>query len=420
MGTQKTTPAQRTRRSPETLTRMETAQNPEIAPTQESSDNVALSTLFGAFLRLGLTAFGGPAMVAYIRNMAVGQRKWLDGKSFQDGVALCQTIPGATFMQLSAYIGLKVRGIRGAVVSYLGFGLPAFLLILFLSIAYAHAHELPGVISAFNGLQAIIVAVVANATYSFGKITLKSWKNVPIVLVAALLFWLKVNPIIIIVLAGLFGMLLNAKQPVPGTAAHSGKRVRTGGPLLLFLLFAVAGLVTLFFLKNDLFQLAFLMSKVDLFAFGGGFASVPLMFHEIVEVRSWMDGPTFLNGIALGQFTPGPIVITATFVGYMVYGLVGAIVATVAIFLPSFLILIGVAPWFDRVRSLPWLTRAIGGVLCSFLGLLFTVTIRFALNVHWDLPHIALAGAALAALLLKLDLLWVVLAGTAASVFLFW
>jgi chromate transporter len=323
-------------------------------------------------------------------------------------------------MQLSAYIGLKVRGMRGAVVSYVGFGLPAFLLMLAFSIVYAHAHALPGVISAFNGLQAMIVAVVVNATFTFGKVTLKSWKNLPIVLAAALLFWFKVNPIFIIVLAGIFGMLLHAKQPVAGTGAHSGKMANTTTPLLFFLLFAIAGFVVLFFLRKDLFQLAFLMSKVDLFAFGGGFASVPLMFHEIVDVRSWMDGPTFLNGIALGQFTPGPIVITATFVGYMVYGLAGAIIATVAIFLPSFLILIGVAPWFDKVRSTPWLTRAIGGVLCSFLGLLFTVTIRFALNVHWDLPHTALAGAALAALLLKVDLLWVVLAGTAASVFLFW
>lgn len=399
---------------------MKTAQNSEIAQTLESNHNVSLPMLFGSFLRLGVTAFGGPAMVAYIRTMAVGQRKWIDGKSFQDGVALCQTIPGATFMQLSAYIGLKVRGIQGAVVSYIGFGLPAFSLILFLSIAYAHTHALPGVTSAFDGLQAIIVAVVANATFTFGKITLKSWKDVPTIFLAALLFWLKVNPILIILLAGFFGMLLTAKQPVSKAVPHTGKIVKTGTPLLFFLLFAVAGFIVLFFVRNDLFQLAVLMSKIDLFAFGGGFASVPLMFHEVVEARSWMDGPTFLNGIALGQFTPGPIVITATFVGYMVYGLVGALIATIAIFLPSFLILIGIAPWFERLRSSPWFTRAIGGILCSFVGLLLTVTVRFALNVHWDLPHTALAGAALVAFLLKLDLLWVVLAGTVASVLLFW
>jgi chromate transporter len=190
-------------------------------------------------------------------------------------------------------------------------------------------------------------------------------------------------------------------------------------PLLLFLLTSAAGLALLFFLQRDLFHLAVLMSKIDLMAFGGGFGSVPLMFHEIVEVRSWMDGPTFLNGIVLGQFTPGPIVITATFVGYLVKGFPGALVATIGVFLPSFLILIGVAPWFDRVRSAPWFTRAIGGILCSFVGLLLTVTIRFGLNVHWDWTHAALSAAAFAALFFKLDILWVILAGTAISALAF-
>ena len=378
--------------------------------------NPKLLELFTSFLRMGVTAFGGPAMIAYIRKMAVGKKQWLDGESFQDGVALCQTIPGATVMQMAAYIGLKVRGVRGAVASYVGFGLPAFLLMLVLSFAYARTHELPTVISIFSGLQAVIVAVVANAAFSFGRTSLKSWKNAAIALFAAVLFGLMANPIFIIILAALLGLLLNGKQPPARSASHSSTMPHTTMPLLLFLLTSAAALTLLFFVQKDLFHLAILMSKIDLIAFGGGFASVPLMFHEIVEVRSWMDGPTFLNGIVLGQFTPGPIVITATFVGYLVHGLTGAIVATVAIFLPSFLILVGIAPYFDRLRASPWFARAIGGILCSFVGLLLTVTIRFALNVHWDLPHVALAGAAFAALLLKQDILWVVLAGTVVSV----
>jgi chromate transporter len=391
----------------------------ETAHAPDLHQGISLPLLFGTFLRMGITAFGGPAMIAYIRKMAVGRKKWIDGESFQDGVALCQTIPGATVMQMAAYIGLKVRGVRGAVVSYIGFVLPAFLLIFALSVAYARAHELPAVIAAFSGLQAVIVAVVANATLSFGKTSLKSWKNVCIAFVAAALFWLMANPVLIILLAALLGMLLNSRQPATRSVSHSGEITDTFRPLLLFLFFSALGLALLFFLQKELFQLAVLMSKIDLIAFGGAFASVPLMFHEVVEARSWMDAPTFLNGIVLGQFTPGPIVITATFVGYLVYGPVGALIATIAIFLPSFLILIGIAPWFDRMRSSPWFTRAIGGILCSFVGLLFTVTIRFALNVHWDWLHLALAGAALAALLLKLDILWVVLAGTAVSILVF-
>ena len=114
----------------------------EVESTHAHS-NPALAKLFISFLRMGITAFGGPAMIAYIRKMAVGEKKWLDGESFQDGVALCQTIPGATVLQMAAYIGLKARGVAGAAASYLGFGLPAFLLMLAISFAYACTHELP-------------------------------------------------------------------------------------------------------------------------------------------------------------------------------------------------------------------------------------------------------------------------------------
>jgi hypothetical protein len=115
--------------------------------------------------------------------------------------------------------------------------------------------------------------------------------------------------------------------------------------------------ILLFLFQRRFFDLAFLMTKVDLFAFGGGFSSVPLMFNEVVHVRAWMDSLTFLDGIALGQVTPGPIVITATFIGYMQYGLVGGIIATIAIFLPSFLIIAGMVPYYDHLRSSPWFNR---------------------------------------------------------------
>jgi len=157
------------------------------------------------------------------------------------------------------------------------------------------------------------------------------------------------------------------------------------------------------------------MFRIDLFAFGGGFASVPLMFHEVVQVRSWLDGPTLLNGIVLGQVTPGPIVITATFIGYLLKGPLGGLIATICVFLPSFMIVVGIVPYFDRLRSSPYFKKVITGILCSFVGLLLTVTIRFALNIPWDVPRILLSGAAFIALILKVDILWVVLIGTVIS-----
>jgi chromate transporter len=381
----------------------------------EVSCRPSLFLLFASFLRLGVSAFGGPAMIAYIRKRVVAENKWLDPVSFQDGVALCQAIPGATVMQMAAYVGLKLRGVRGAIISFVGFGLPAFLLMLGLSAAYSRTHELPAVVSIFSGLQAVIVAIVANATVSFGRTSLKNRRDGFIALVAAGLFGLMVNPVFIVALSAMLGMLL-IREPAPArSGAQTGSMMPTTLPILIFLLVSGAGLTVLFALRPEMFQLAIIMSKIDLLAFGGAFGSVPLMFHEIVEARSWMDAPTFLNGIVLGQFTPGPIVITATFVGYLLYSIPGAIVATLSIFTPSFLILIGITPWFDRLRSSPWFNRAIRGILCSFVGLLFTVTLRFAWNVHWDWPHMAVGAGAFTALLFKADLLWVVLAGAGIS-----
>jgi chromate transporter len=157
------------------------------------------------------------------------------------------------------------------------------------------------------------------------------------------------------------------------------------------------------------------MTRVDLFAFGGGFSSLPLMFNEVVHVHAWMDSLTFLDGIALGQVTPGPIVITATFIGYMQYGLMGGLIATVAIFLPSFLIIAGTVPYYDRLRSSPWFNRALRGILFSFVGLLLSVTIRFGLNVPWDVIRIILALGTFAALFFNVKLIYPVIAGIAVS-----
>ena len=381
---------------------------------QEHNPGPSLLHLFISFLRLGATAFGGPAMVAYIRKMAVEKKHWIDEHSARDGVALCQTIPGATAMQMTAYVGFRARGVAGAAASFIGFGLPTFLFMMILSALYSRTHTLPSVVSVFNGLQAIVVALVANATLSFGRTSIKNWKNVTNAVIAAGLFGLKTSPILVIIIAAFLGMILYNQQPF-SPAVGTMKKAHVPKSLLLILLVTAIGFTAFYFLDRRLFDLATLMFKIDLFAFGGGFASVPLMFHEVVEVRRWLDGPTLLNGIALGQVTPGPIVITATFVGYLLKGPLGGLIATICVFLPSFMIVVGIVPYFDRLRSSPYFKKVITGILCSFVGLLLTVTIRFALDIPWDLPRILLSGTAFAALILKVDILWVVLVGTVIS-----
>jgi chromate transporter len=377
----------------------------------------SLSTLFVSFLRLGMTAFGGPSMVAYIRKLAVERKGWIGAKAFGDGVAFCQMVPGATAMQAAAYVGLYVRGVAGAAVTFVGFGLPAFCLMLAFAVAYAQTGTMPAVVAAFSGLQAIVVAIVANAALSFGRTTLKHWRHALLAFLAAALFWENVNSLLVILVAGLAGwLILSAPLSPAAQGARAPGVTLSKRPVIAILAAAGIGLAILYALSSDLFHLAWLMMRVDLMAFGGGFASVPIMYREVVDVNGWLSSAVFMNGIVLGQVTPGPVVITATFIGYMLASLPGAIIATVSIFLPSFLIVIGVSPFFGRLSASPVFRGAIQGVLCSFVGLLVSVALRFALQIEWDAVHVLLAVGAMVALLRGIDILWVVLGGVILSV----
>jgi chromate transporter len=384
-------------------------------PALSESEKPTLASIFFAFFRLGLTAFGGPAMVAYIRKMAVVQKGWLDSGVFDDGVALCQAIPGATAMQVTAYTGLRIRGVAGAFAAFVGFGLPAFLLMMAVSALYVSASSLPPVKALFLALQAIVVALVAYATVSFGRTSLKHWIHVLIAGIAAVLFIAGVHPIVVIVLAALLGIIIlpkpDKKQETPVASLPRPEK-----SFLILLAVAAAFFVVLYFLQSDLFTLATTMARIDLFAFGGGFAALPLMFHDVVEVHAWLDSATFMNGLALGQVTPGPIVITATFVGFLAYGFWGGVIATIAIFIPSFLFVIGTVPYYDWLRSSQLYQKMFQGILFSFVGLLLSVTVKLALAVPWSWFPGFLAAGAFLSLLLGAEILWVILAGIIITV----
>jgi len=387
----------------------------------ESVHQASVASLFLSFLRLGMTAFGGPAMVAYIRDLAVRKEHWIAAESFADGTALCHSIPGATAMQTAAYVGLRARGITGALATFMGFGLPAFVLMVVLSIVYAASHNLQPVAAAFRGLQVIVVALVASAAVAFSRTSLKNWRDLLLACGAAVYLTLHGSPILAIAGSAVISAALYVAADLPTRPSHSmagvdGRKVVR--LVLLALLIGGAVLAVLLAANRRLFDLALVMLKVDLSAFGGGFASVPVMLQQVVEVRHWIDSKTFMDGIALGQITPGPIVITATFVGYQVAGIVGAVVATVAIFSPSFLMVMITVPYFDRLQRSQIFRRALRGILASFVGLLLAVTVQFSTAVAWTHRSVLLALGAFVALWFKVDVLWVVLVGAAIAALL--
>jgi chromate transporter len=379
----------------------------------------SLPQIFFSFLRLGLTAFGGPAMVAYIKELSVKKNQWLDEERFKDGVVLCQSIPGATAMQMAAYVGLRIKGVSGALAAFIGFGLPAFFLMLFFSILYARYRSLPLVQPIFTGLQVLVVAIIARGTTSFGSTIYKNYRGLLLASLSALALGLGWSPFLVIPGAGLISLILFWDQEMVNAPRKPDDwKTKLKRRVYLFIIIGVL-LAVLYAFAPGYFVLAALMMKIDLFAFGGGFTSLPLMLHELVQVRGWIDEKTFLDGIALGQVTPGPIIITATFVGYLLYGFWGSLTATLAIFTPSFVILTMTDPFMDRLKSSSLFVIATQGILASFVGLLFYALIKFALAVPWDIIKILLAGAAFLALMRRVELLYVVLVGAFISLWIF-
>jgi len=351
-------------------------------------------------------------MLSYIGRLAVARKGWLSDRDFKAGVALCQAIPGATAMQCAAYVGLQARGLGGSVASYVGFGMPAFLLMLAASVAYQRAAGLQAVASALSGLRCIVVALVANATWTFARSSIQGARDGALALGAAALFLAGGSPFLIVLGAGALGLVvLGRLERVAQANPSASPTWRTLRSPAIVLSVAAGLMALLLVLDTRLAILSLVMMKVDIFAFGGGFTSVPLMFREVVRAREWMPAATFMDGIALGQVTPGPIVITATFVGYQVAGLAGAAVATAGIFLPSIFVVTLAEPWFRKLNAFPLFGAVVRGLMLSFVGLLASVAIQFAIVAPWSLPSVVLASAALVALLRKVDVLWVVLVG---------
>jgi chromate transporter len=187
-------------------------------------------------------------------------------------------------------------------------------------------------------------------------------------------------------------------------------------PALGLALLAVCGLVALYFVDRTLFLLAATMIKINLFAFGGAAGSVPMMLHEVVTVRHWVDGKTMMDALALSQITPGPISTSTAFLGYLIAGLPGAAVAITAFYTPTFILLIVMVPYFNRLKASKTFRKATRGLISSFAGLLFFVTFTFFNVVHWDLKRSLLAVAAAIALYKGVHVAWVVLAGAVFSI----
>jgi chromate transporter len=360
---------------------------------------VELARIFG---RLGLTAFGGPAAhLALFRDEFVRRRAWLTEHRFLDLLGAANLLPGPTSTEVAMSIGYDRAGWRGMLTAGVMFILPASLIVLALAIGYVSLGALPAVGWILYGIQPVVVVLVARAIAGLAPAALESWAGWLIALGALVLGVLGVHPLAVLAAAA-GGMVaargIGTRQLSVLAVVPLASTTATVGLASLFLTFLAIGTVS----------------------FGSGYLLLAFL-REAFVVPGLLTDSQLLDAVAIGQVTPGPLFTTATFIGYLLAGVPGAVVATVGIFLPSF-VLVGLShPWIARLRESRLLGAALDGVNAAAVGLLVAVLVELARIAFVDAWSVGLAIAALA-------LLWgdrvgpvpVILAGAAAGLVLGW
>ena len=353
--------------------------------------------IVSAFLRLGATSYGGPAIMGVMQAELQERRQWLSKPRFLEGLALVNMLPGATATQLALFLGHARGGWWGALLGGICFVLPAFAIMLALTVAYAALGVSPLVRGALYGLGPVVLGIFLVAVYRLGRSAAGTLPQALIaVAAAAATLWSPLGVAAILVLAGALGLGLFYSRRLGGAAlGAAGLAIaaihRWSPPAAVASVDARAaespGRATFFL-------------EVGALTVGGGLAMIAFIQARVVEQLHWLTAQEFIDGLALGQFTPGPILMVAAYVGYKVAGVAGAAVAAGAAFLPSFVMMLAILPAFDRVRTYTWTRAVLRGMSPAVIGLLAVSLTRLAPYALVDPFAVAIFVATVAALLL--------------------
>jgi chromate transporter len=368
-----------------------------------ATDRGRLREVAALFLKLGFIAFGGPAAhIALMREEVVRRREWLTDAAFLDLLAGANLIPGPSSTELAIFLGYTRAGWRGLVLGGILFILPAMVIVLAIAWAYVHYGATPQATWLLYGIKPVIIAVVLQALYNLGKTALKGPILAVVGVAVVALYLLGVSVIPLLLAGGLVALLVRGFlrprwEGVAGFAAigaaFSSAVAATALPFSLATLF-----------------LTFL--KIGATQYGSGYVLLAYLHADLVDNLHWLTDRQLIDAIAVGQFTPGPVFTTATFIGYVLGGLPGALVATVGIFLPGFLFVPLVYAALPSLRRSRWTSAFLDGVIVAALGLMAGVTWMLAQAAIVDLLTIVIALAALVLLVrFRVNSAWLVLGG---------
>lgn len=370
-------------------------------------DRNALSEVIRLFLRLGFTAFGGPAAhIAMMHDEVVTRRRWMDEQHFLDLVGATNLIPGPNSTEMAIHIGYERAGWRGLVAAGLCFILPAVLIVLALAWAYVTYGNTPQGDALMVGIKPVIIAIVVQALYRLVPSALKGPLLAAVGVGALGLYLLGVNELLILFGCALFVVAIQAIRRFPTTATML---------FPLTTLKSVLPQLTAPLTDNravPLDRLFLIFLKVGALLYGSGYVLLAFLRNDLVVTYGWLTDQQLLDAVAVGQFTPGPVFTTATFVGYVLAGVPGAVVATIGIFLPSFCFVALLARIMPYLRKAAWTAAFLDGINVAALGLMAGVTWQLGRAALTDPLTIGIAGVAAFLLFrFKVNSAWLVLAG---------
>ena len=358
-----------------------------------------LLDLFKLFLYIGATGFGGVAMLPTIRTKLVTERKYLSGEQYDYGIALAQMLPGPTIVQVAAFTGYSLYGYVGGLLCSLAIFVPAAALMYLLTVLYFTFQNAAIVNHLVVGMSAVIVVIVLQATYNAARTSLTSARDYVLAIIGFVLFFIKFNAVLILLISAVLGVLFcHQRKPLANTTKISNY---PHWQIVIMFLSTAAVFFTTFFINPQLVKLSYYMIKTSFLAFGGGYAAIPIFIHDIVNTEHWQTLQQFMTGIMLGQITPGPVIVTATYIGYSLLGSTGALFATFFVFAPAFLLAMFVTPIFNKLISNKYFFRAVQGILCAFPGMLLSVSVTMLAELEYSYLTIALFAFAAVLIVLK-------------------
>jgi chromate transporter len=393
-------------------------------PQQQHSLSTRLRELAAVFLKLGFTAFGGPAAhVGMMRHEIVERRKWLDDQEFLDLLGAANLIPGPNSTEMAIHVGAKRAGWIGLIVAGLCFIVPAMLIVMVLAWAYVEYGSTPTVSWLLYGVKPVIIAIIAQAIWSLGLKAVKGWLTAVIIVIVLIGFFVGVDTVLLLFGGALIVMVIENVRRMRGESVANAlvwAQARRAVPLRIA---EIAPLVAEPFSMGVLF-LTFL--KIGAVLYGGGYTLLAFLQDDFVDGLGWLTQQELIDAVAVGQVTPGPLFTTATFIGYVLSareaggavmpGIVGAVIATLGIFLPSFVFVALTAPIVPRLRGSKWAASFLDGTNAAALGLMAGVTIQLAIAAFID-PLTIVLGVIAAVLLIRFEVnsFWLVVGGAAAG-----